>query len=310
MKDETGSKEDRGSSELVVPRLTIDPDLPAAVQEVLRAAKPAELRDPDPAGTGSIWRELRLPLRWETGGIVCACGIAFFSGVRPGSPFEGLLWPAVGVGVTWLVLMSIIPIVGGLVTRNRLRGIQQAREQYVLDVDLVPAAGQLLARAGHAVAAVRRSKVHRDDYLDRRRNDVVLPEKVWEIAEMLRAYSRVERSTPTWAKGQEVRPVLDAHRAVLQTTLEGIERRVTALETYAEQTAEADRRYAEFLQIQQISAAGSDLLELLARSVRDDLAVAEINGLTEQATTVGEAFKTALAEARESAHALAAPAAA
>jgi hypothetical protein len=308
VKDDTGSKEDRASSKLVVPRLTIDPDLPAAVQEVLRAAKPAELRDPDPAG-GSIWRELKLPLRWETG-IVCACGIAFFSGAGPDSPFKGLLWPAVGVGVTWLVLMSLIPVVGGLVTRNRIRGIQQAREQYVLDVDLVPAAGQLLARAGHAVASVRRSKVHRDDYLDRQRNDVVLPEQVWEIAEMLRAYSRVERSTPTWAKGQEVRPVLEAHRAVLQTTLDGIERRVTALETYAEQTAEADRRYAEFLQIQQISAAGSDLLELLARSVRDDLAVAEINGLTEQATTVGKAFKTALAEARESAHALAAPAAA
>ncbi|WP_446046398.1 hypothetical protein [Streptomyces olivaceus] len=308
MKDDTGSKEDHASSKLVVPRLTIDPDLPAAVQEVLRAAKPAELRDPDPAG-GSIWREVKLPLRWETG-IVCACGIAFFSGAGPDSPFKGLLCPAVGVGVTWLVLMSLIPVVGGLVTRNRLRGIQQAREQYVLDVDLVPAAGQLLARAGHAVGAVRRSKVHRDDYLDRQRNDVVLPEQVWEIAEMLRAHSRVERSTPTWAKGQEVRPVLETHRAVLQTTLDGIERRVTALETYAEQTAEADRRYAEFLQIQQISAIGSDLLELLARSVRDDLAVAEINGLTDQATTMGEAFKTALAEARESTHALAGPAAA
>lgn len=309
MKDDTGSKEDRASSELVVPRLTIHPDLPAAVQEVLRAAKPAELRDPDPAGTGSIWRELKLPLRWETG-IVCACGIAFFSGAGPDSPFEGLLWPAVGVGVAWLVLLSLIPVVGRVWVRNRLRGIQQVREQYVLDVDLVHGAGQLLARAGHAVAAVRRSKVHRDDYLDRQRNDVVLPEKVWEIAEMLRTYSRVERSTPTWAKGQEVRPVLEAHRAVLQTTLDGIERRVTALETYAEQTAEADRRYAEFLQIQQISAASSDLLELLARSVRDDLAVAEIDGLTEQATTVGKAFKSALAEARESAHALAAPAAA
>ncbi|MGW2686430.1 hypothetical protein ACWC6I_25150 [Streptomyces sp. NPDC001414] len=309
MKDDTGSKEDRGSSELVVPRLTIDPDLPAALQEVLRAAKPAELRDPDPAGTGSIWRELKLPLRWETG-IVCAGGIAFFSGAGPDSPVEGLLWPAVGAGVAWLVLLSLIPVVGRVRVRNRLRGIQQVREQYVLDVDLVPAAGQLLARAGRAVAAVRRSKVHRDDYLDRQRNDVVLPEKVWEIAEMLRTYSRVEHSTPTWAKGQEARPVLDAHRAVLQTTLDGIERRVTALETYAEQTAEADQRYAEFLQIQQISAASSDLLELLARSVRDDLAVAEIDGLTEQATTVGEAFKSALAEARESAHALAAPAAA
>ncbi|MFJ3182404.1 hypothetical protein ACIPJN_29010 [Streptomyces sp. NPDC086796] len=302
-------KDDTKSSELVVPRLTINPDLPAATQEMLRAAKPSDLRNPDPAGRDGIWSDLAVPLRWETA-IVCACAITFFNSAGPDSPFRGLLWPAVGIGATWLVLMTSIPVAGHLMTRSRLRRIQEVRELYVLDADLVPAAGQLLARAGHAVAAVRRSKVHRDDYLDRQRNDVVLPEKEWEIAEMLRAYSRVERSTPTKATGDEARPVLDAHQAVLQTALGGIERRVTALETYAEQTAEADRRYAELLQIQQISAAGAELLELLARSVRDDLAVAEIDGLTNQATTVADAFKAALAEARESARALAAPTAA
>ncbi|MFE1190132.1 tumor necrosis factor receptor family protein [[Kitasatospora] papulosa] len=306
MKDDKNSK-------LVVPRLTIDPDLPAATQEMLRTAKPSELRNPDPAGRGSAWSALArsLPLRWETA-IVCACAVAFFNGIGPDSPFPVLLWlwPTVGLGAAWLVLMVSVPVVGHLVTRGRLRRIQQVRAQYVLDVDLVPAAEQLLARAGHAVAAVRRSRVHRDDYLDRQRNDVVLPEKEWEIAELLRAYSRVERSTPTKATGDEARPVLDAHQAVLQTALDGIERRVTALETYAEQTAAADRRYAEFRQIQQISAAGAELMDLLARSARDDLAVAEIDGLTDQATTVADAFKAALAEARESAHALAAPTAA
>ncbi|WP_217225995.1 hypothetical protein [Streptomyces anulatus] len=302
-------KDTTTSSQLVVPRLTISPDLPAVTQEMLRTAKPLELRDPDPAGSGSVWRFLAAPLRRDTL-IVCAGAVAFYNGAGPNSPINDLLWPAVGIGATWLVLMTSVPAAGHLATRNRLRRIQEVREQYVLDADLVPAAGQLLARADHAVAAVRRSKVHRDDHLDRQRNDVVLPAKVWDIAEMLRSYSRVERSTPTTATGDEARPVLDAHQAVLQTALEGIERRVTALETYAEQTAQADLRYTELLQIQQISATGSELLELLARSVSDDLAVTEIDGLTTQAATVADAFKTALAQARDSAHALTAPTAA
>ncbi|MFK0142522.1 hypothetical protein [Streptomyces murinus] len=301
MKDETGS------DELVVPRLTVSPDLPAAVQEMLRTAKPAELRDPDPAGRGSLWHGLAAPMRWETA-LMCAGSYTFSTSAGPHAPVRVLLWPLAGLGTAWVALTVSLDIARRRKDRTRLRAIRHSREQYVLDGDLAPAAGQLLARASCAVDAVRRSKVHQDDYLDRQRNDVLLPEKAWEIAEMLRAYSRVERSTPAQAEGQEVQPVLEAHRAVLQATLASIERRVTALETYAEQTAEADRRYAEFLQIQQISAAGSDLLELLARSVRDDLAVAEITGLTEQATTVGEAFKTTVAQARESAHALAAPA--
>ncbi|MFF8994437.1 hypothetical protein ACF09H_31845 [Streptomyces sp. NPDC014983] len=295
MKNDTG--------ELVVPRLTVSPDLPATVQEMLRAAKPAELRDPDTAGRGSLWQGLAAPLRWETA-LMCAGGYTFFTSAGPHAPVRVLLWPAVGLGAAWVALVVSLDIARRRKDRTRLRVIRESREQYVLDGDLVPAAGQLLARASRAVDAVRRSEVHRDNYLDRQRNDVVLPEKEWEIAETLRVYSRLERSTPASAEGEKARPVLDAHRTVLQATLDGIERRVTALETYAEQTAEADRRYAEFLQIKQLSATGHELLELLARSVRDDLAVAEIDNLAEGAATVGEAFKTALAEARESAHAL------
>ncbi|MFC9035189.1 hypothetical protein [Streptomyces arboris] len=121
---------------------------------------------------------------------------------------------------------------------------------------------------------------------------------------------RVEHSTSAKATGDEARPVLDAHQAVLHTALEGIERRVTALETYAAQTAQADLRYTKLLQIQQISATGSELLELLARSVSDDLASPRSTAAPPQAATVAGAFKVALAQARESAHALTAPTAA
>ncbi|MEY9842515.1 hypothetical protein [Streptacidiphilus sp. EB103A] len=177
--------------------------------------------------------------------------------------------------------------------RTPLQLAPQPREQHVLDQDLSQHAGQLLARADRAVTAVLRSRVHLGDQLDRQRNNLLLPAQRWEVAQLLRTHNRLERSLPEQAQGDQVRPVLEAHRAVLDQALQGIERRVAALETYAEQAAEADRRYAELTQLDQVSAAGPELLELMARSVRDDLAVAEVADLTARTTAVTDAFTPA-----------------
>lgn len=81
-------------------------------------------------------------------------------------------------------------------------------------------------------------------------------------------------------------------------SLAGVERRVTALETYAGQVREADRQYKELRQIQKLSDASSDILDLLARTAADDLAMAEIEGLTGEAATFAASFSAALESAR------------
>ncbi|MEV4000289.1 hypothetical protein ACFYPK_31760 [Streptomyces halstedii] len=87
----------------------------------------------------------------------------------------------------------------------------------------------------------------------------------------------------------------------MRTSLNGIARRVGALESYAEQVAQADDRYRELQQIQALTDGSSDVLDFLARTARDDLAVAEIEGLTGEAAAVAAFFTTALESAKEAA---------
>ncbi|MDH6522094.1 hypothetical protein [Streptomyces sp. SAI-090] len=95
--------------------------------------------------------------------------------------------------------------------------------------------------------------------------------------------------------------LLTSRRRVLETSLQGIERRVAALEAYAEQVAEADARYAEVREIERLTAGSTELLELLARTAADDLAVAEIEGLTDEAAVVASTFTKALESAKQAA---------
>jgi hypothetical protein len=87
--------------------------------------------------------------------------------------------------------------------------------------------------------------------------------------------------------------VLASRRRVFATSLHGIERRVAALEAYAEEVAEADARYAEVREIERLAAGSDELLDLLARTTADDLAVAKIGRLTDEAAVVASTFTKA-----------------
>ncbi|MCY0939519.1 hypothetical protein [Streptomyces sp. H34-S4] len=70
--------------------------------------------------------------------------------------------------------------------------------------------------------------------------------------------------------------------------------RVAALEDYADQVREADLRYGDLLQIQQLTDGNADALDPLARTAADALAVAEIEAMTGQAAVAAKTFTTAL----------------
>ncbi len=55
---------------------------------------------------------------------------------------------------------------------------------------------------------------------------------------------------------------------------------MVALERYAERTRAADTAYREWQAFEEIQEIRTDLRELLARTVQDDLAVAEIDELS------------------------------
>jgi len=292
------------ASDLVVPQVTLNPDAPDGFQALLRAATPRDLaKSPEDVAVWSALFEHEItmaPLGKETG-VAALAWLLVWSAPGTSDAFAPFQWWSLGIGGGIVTLWSTFIVWARRHERNRLRQLQNAHAYYVLDTDLDKDAGQLLARAARAASSVLGSAVHKQNLIDRQRNEMALPQQKWEIAETLREYTRLVKAEPKTAEGENVTALLDTRRKALRTSLDGIARRVTALETYAAQVAEADRQYRELQQIQHLTEGSSDVLDLLARTVRDDLAVAEIEGMTGEAAVVASAFTTTLASAKEAA---------
>ncbi|MEU3221197.1 hypothetical protein [Streptomyces sp. NPDC006971] len=300
-----------------------DPDLAEKDRDLLVRAE----RDPRsyPRGEVSVWWATA-PYLLRPGAVVVGLGVgAWVTGevewYRPsphgggatvndafGRPmqelFDGLhsalliAWP---IGAVVLVLMAWM-YAGNAVSRNKTaRRLTELKNRCVQPSDLNDDSRTLLARAQQAKKSVLTSAVHRFNLIDRQRNEVSLPRQEWEVAEALREYTRLVKAEPSNPKGGKIAALLDTRRRALRASLDGITRRVEALESYAEQVAQADDRYRELQQIQALTDGSDDVLDLLARTVRDDLAVAEIEGMTGEAAVVADAFTTALESAKEAA---------
>lgn len=207
-------------------------------------------------------------------------------------------WPAAaGVVMVAAVVRAVVEARHGRAIRRTL----ELSGQWVQPDELVPAADELLARAQNAMRQVRNSAVHRQGLLDRDRNEAMFPVQEWEIATALRDYSRLVSQEPTRPHGTEVIELIESRRRPIEAGHAAILRRVEALESFATQVGEADARYTEVRQIQQLTADSDEVLDFLARTVRDDLAIAEIDELTSEAAIVAASFTKALETAREGA---------
>ncbi|MCX4624440.1 hypothetical protein [Streptomyces albogriseolus] len=210
----------------------------------------------------------------------------------------------------WPLAAGVVAVLGaGLISdrvlyNRQLRRLAAAQQHLVHPADLTADAQELLARAQLAMTAVLDSKVHREKWLDTQRNEAVFPRQEWAIAHDLRSYSRVARKgqrAPHTADNATLAELLTSRGRVLATSLHGIERRVEALEAYASQVAEADARYAEVREIERLAAGSDELLDLLARTATDHLAVTEIDVLTDEVVAVASTFTKALESAKQAA---------
>lgn len=283
----------------------MDPDLAGKDRTLLERAG----RHPRSYSEGemSVWRATAPRLVRPGAGVVGLAGGAWVAGkgewYDPGV-FDTLhaalayAWP---LGAGTLVLAAAAYATDAAARNKTARGLAGLRDRCVRPAELHDDASTLLARAQQAKRAVLTSAVHRFDLIDRQRNEVSLPRQEWEIAVALREYTRLVKAEPSNPRGDKVAALLDTRRRALQACLDGITQRVVALEGYALRVAETDRQYRELQQVQALAAGGSDVLELLARTVRDDLAVAEIEGMTGEAAVVAASFATALESAKEAA---------
>lgn len=275
-----------------VPPLTLDPELPVHMQEFLRQADLALLREAVTAEPSSPWWGLADPL----------------GGRRSSWWFAGLLLSVfarsmlmLGVGACAYGLSSAVAV---LKRRRHIAvrvQIAEAHGQFVLGTELGSEAAELLARAARAAARVQRSSVQRLDQADKQHNDRRLDTQVWEIADALRAYSNVAERGPKKAVSEVVAQALESRRMALRISLASIERRVEALETYAARIAEAEQRLRELRQLQQLTTGVEEVFDLLAATARDDHAVAEIEGMSDEAAKAVDFFNAAVQAAKEAA---------
>ncbi len=315
------SKKPAGST--MCPVLDPDAELSDATRKVLRQA----MEDPRRyVGrlTNPLWAAVPLLKRggagvaaaamawWWTGSLEIADPAADSSTLV--STLDRKLQETVDLAHT---LLSVWPLAAGIVAvlcagliadralyNRQLRRLAAVQQHLVHPKDLTADAQELLARARRAMTAVLDSRVHREQWLDAQRNEAAFLRQEWAIAQGLRDYSRVTRKdqgVPQETDNAAVAELLAARRGVLATSLHGIERRVAALEAYASQVAEADARYAEVRAIERLAAGSDELLDLLARTAADDLAVAEIDRLTDEAAVVASTFTKALESAKQAA---------
>lgn len=230
-------------------------------------------------------------------------GLAFGTALQ-----AGLIWLWLAHGFTVFMVAGVIvefaawPIL--LVGCGESKSEVAARQyhgRYLLDDDFSDSAQQRLQRVQQAIDIVRDSAAQSAGLLDDVANDVMLPQQEWDIATSLAELSRFEQriDQATWDTHHTSRTLtaLKSQRKAFRMSVRALDRRIAALERYAERTRAADAALMEWKTARDIAYLGDDSRALLARTVQDERAVAEIDELAQQARLVEETFHQSVEDA-------------
>jgi hypothetical protein len=184
------------------------------------------------------------------------------------------------------------------------------RDQVVLPSALDRVSRELLIRAQIAISSARDPVT--DDAVQ---SPDILAESTlrwheWQIAIALRDITdlRAEYEYNAAAStGPLTSSVLGPQERALQLAQDAIESRVTALERYAAEVLAARSAFRDLADALRISNLNDDYLDLVARTAADEHAIAEISGLTGQATAAAQAARDSMRQVGLAAVALALP---
>jgi hypothetical protein len=132
----------------------------------------------------------------------------------------------------------------------------------------------------------------------------------WQIAIALRDITdlRAEYEYNAAAStGPLTSSVLGPQQRAVQVAQDAIESRVTAVERYAAEVLAARSAFRDLHDALRISNLNDSYLDLVARTAADEHAVAEISGLTDQATAAAQAVRDSMRQVGLAAGALALP---
>ncbi len=164
----------------------------------------------------------------------------------------------------------------------------------------------LLARAQLAVDTILGSEVRAAGLLEP--DEPALRRHEWEIACAMRELTEMRGLTPADARaGPLTTAVLDAQRRALVLAAEAAGSRVGALERYADQVAAADEAHGDWHSALRLAGLNDRYRDLVARTAADELAVAELDELTDRAAVTVQVLKDSLRQASAAAEVLALP---
>jgi hypothetical protein len=191
---------------------------------------------------------------------------------------------------------------------RRARALTDRADRFLMVEEFDAEAQVLLGRVQSAVEAVRSSSVVAEGLLDGVDPAVELPRQEWEIAQILARQSKLRRDAAALALAPEVAEALRPQQDKLALSVAAVTRRVEALERYADRTREADRAFRACRQLEDLASHAQAYDDLLADSVREDLAIPAIDRLTAQSDDLLDTLRTRMAEASDAAALLPPPA--
>ncbi|MGW0479826.1 hypothetical protein [Nonomuraea sp. NPDC003214] len=275
------------------PRMVIDPSLPPDISAELRSS-PQVLRM---ARTGR-----RMEPSHSSTWLFVVPGALLFIWLATGS-VAGVAMTAVGLNLIAMLRWMAVDATNRA-ARRRLRLAYEYAGHYVLPEDLDHPCQVLLRRAQAAADAILGSQVHRAGLIDTTDNRVTLPEELWQISRRLAKLSAMHAEHGRLVPRDLPSGLEDAFKpysSALDAAWTSLSRRVRNLEKYAKQVVKADRVFHAHQRLEALAARTPDYQQLVAETVRDDLARAHIKELSDQATQVRRLFEQSIHEARQAA---------
>ncbi|MEV5964677.1 hypothetical protein AB0L70_23090 [Kribbella sp. NPDC051952] len=199
-------------------------------------------------------------------------------------------WISGGAGILGLLLL-VAMLIGMSIESKERTAARVHHGEYLLPADWDADATALMLRAQQAVRSVQESDVNQRGLLDAVKNEIVLPENLWDLGRVLQQQSALRVRQTELAEqlpGAQLEAVLAPQRQAIELSATAMEAKVAKLEQYAEQVREADAvlraesilasaledrdRYVELLSSTEI-AGHSDLIDELSKETADLRAV-------------------------------------
>jgi hypothetical protein len=201
-----------------------------------------------------------------------------------------------GASVAWVVAWVTVTATAVAVTRLAdLRSPDCHGKPVIEPASLDDSSRQLLRRAQLAIDAILGSEVYAADLLGHAAGESALRRHEWEIASTLREITALraefDANMLDASRGPMTDTVLESHRRALAVAQQATASRVCAIERYAAQVRVTDAARLDWQNALKVAGLNDRYLDLLARTAADELAIAEITGLTEQACAANEAFR-------------------